>query len=197
LSNNPVSAPLMAWLAEREDVSVHCSPMTPAEVYALRPDIVVSYSYRHVLRREVLDVMPGRFVNLHVSLLPYNRGADPNAWSFLDDTPKGVTIHRIDAGIDTGPILLQREVSFDEVRDTLASSYRTLHEHIRTLFCDSWPAIRDRVIQPSPQIGAGTFHRSADLAPLRERLLGKEGWDVTIGQFRERYQQICLEGAGT
>jgi methionyl-tRNA formyltransferase len=138
--------------------------------------------------------MPGRFINLHVSLLPYNRGADPNAWSFLDDTPKGVTIHLIDAGIDTGPILLQQEVVFDEVHDTLAGSYATLHDRIRTLFCDNWAVIREGKIRAAAQTGAGTFHRTAELAALRERLLGAEGWDVAIPVFRRRYRQICLEG---
>jgi dTDP-4-amino-4,6-dideoxyglucose formyltransferase len=195
LSNNPVSTALIAWLADREDVCVHNSPLTAAALDAMRPDVVVSYSYRHILGREVLDSMPGKFVNLHVSLLPYNRGADPNAWSFLENTPKGVTIHLMDAGIDTGPILRQREVCFDELHATLAESYRTLHDEIQTLFCDSWPAIRKGTIRSTPQLGTGTFHRASDLAALRERLLGAEGWNVPIPLFRQRYRQICRAGA--
>lgn len=160
----------------------------------MRPDMVVSYSYRHILGREVLDVMPGKFVNLHISLLPYNRGADPNAWSFLENTPKGVTIHLMDAGTDTGPILLQREVSFDEARDTLAGSYGALHDEIRTLFCDNWRAIREGAIRSKAQIGTGTFHRAADFAAVRQQLLGIEGWNVPIPLFRMRYGQICRAG---
>ena len=48
-----------------------------------------------------------------MSYLPYNRGAHPNFWSFVNNTVKGVTIHEIDQGIDTGKIILQKSIKFD------------------------------------------------------------------------------------
>ena len=47
-------------------------------------------------------------INLHISYLPYNRGSYPNYWSFKENTPNGVSIHHIDDGIDTGPVLVQK-----------------------------------------------------------------------------------------
>ena len=54
-------------------------------------------------------------------------GQDPNLWSFIEDTPKGVTIHEIDEGIDTGDIIFQKEIVLNS-NETLASSYEKLQE---------------------------------------------------------------------
>jgi dTDP-4-amino-4,6-dideoxyglucose formyltransferase len=122
LTGGNVSRPLVEWLGEREEVSVSGERLGADDVASLAPDVIVSHSYPHILTRDVLVATPGWFVNLHVSLLPFNRDEDPNFWSFIDDMPKGVTVHRIDQGIDVGPILLQREVSFAASGETLAST---------------------------------------------------------------------------
>ena len=76
-------------------------------------DFGISYNYRHKINRPTIDYFDGKLINLHISYLPYNRGADPNLWSFIDDTPSGVTIHLIDEGLDTGPILIQKQPIFN------------------------------------------------------------------------------------
>ncbi len=191
LSNNQISAPLFRWLAEREDVTVLRGKISREHLGRLRPDWVVSYSYRHLLEDDVLRVLPGRFLNLHISLLPYNRGADPNTWSFLEDTPKGVSIHLIDAGIDTGPTLVQREIAFEDAGVTLAESYRSLHAQLRALFIENWACLRLGEIDPQPQTGAGSFHRSVEFAAMRDRLLGPQGWNVTVRLLKQRFQQMA------
>lgn len=195
LTNNDVSKPLFHWLSEREDVSMWQDKLLPSDILAIRPDLVVSYSYRHILKRDVLEILPNKFINLHIALLPYNRGADPNAWSFLDGTPKGVTIHIIDEGIDTGAILVQREVHFDETRDTLGGSYSYLQEQIQELFISNWFAIRNSGIVPSQQMSKGTYHHSREFSAIKELLMGSEGWAVTIQQFKQRYQQLQANNA--
>lgn len=176
-------------------MSVLCNRISAHDVGRFQPDWVVSYSYRHILGTDVLRTIPGKFVNLHISLLPYNRGADPNTWSFLEETPKGVTIHLIDPGIDSGPILVQRELTFEDTGVTLAESYQRLHAELHAMFIENWPAIRVGGIEPKAQIGAGTYHRSADLAALKDRLLGPEGWNIAIWLLKERYQQMSFPGA--
>src|SRR5262245_47929427 len=84
---------------------------------------IVSYGYRHILREPLLSAYAERIINLHISYLPWGRGADPNLWSWIEGTPKGVTIHAIDAGLDTGPIFVQRLVDFGS-SETLATSYQ-------------------------------------------------------------------------
>ena len=99
------------------------------DVYANLPkfDLVVSYSYRYIIRPYILNDYKGRIINLHISYLPYNRGADPNIWSFILDTPKGVTIHHMDEGLDTGDIIAQKLVPMS-ADETLESSYFKLRE---------------------------------------------------------------------
>ena len=71
---------------------------------------MVSYGYRKIVLADVIDKMAGEIINLHISYLPWNRGANPNFWSFIDDTPKGVTIHEMSADLDKGRILCQKEL---------------------------------------------------------------------------------------
>ena len=140
-------------------------------------DFIVSYGYRHIIGKDVLDLFPQRMVNLHISLLPWNRGADPNLWSFLEDTPKGVTIHLMDEGIDTGPVLAKREVEYEE-NDTLSSTYHRLSESMESLFIEIWPEIRGRRINFNPQPDGGSFHRLADKEPFMHLLT--EGWETPV-----------------
>lgn len=193
LTSGEAARPLADWLGQREALTVRETPVSAQEIAALAPDLIVSHSYRHILKRDVLAAAPDRFINLHISLLPYNRGADPNLWSFIDETPKGVSIHLIDEGIDTGALLLQREVSFDEDSETLGSSYATLQQTIGELFMENWPSLRDGRIALRAQSGAGTFHRATEFAALKDSLLGNDGWNVPIPVLRQRYRALSRE----
>jgi len=134
----------------------------------LRPEMGVSAFFGYLLRREILDLFPRGVINLHPALLPYNRGAHPNAWSILDGTPAGATIHMVDERIDTGDILAQRAVAADPT-DTAETLYRKLEEACIGLFADSWPAIRTGSLpRRSQSPSCGTFHRVRDLERLAE-----------------------------
>ncbi|MGY5789042.1 formyltransferase family protein len=187
LTNNSVSRPLIDWLQGENEITVFEEPLSLDLMDDLRPDLVVSYSYRHIIKQDVLSALPDRFVNLHISMLPFNRGADPNAWSFLDNTPKGVTIHYIDKGLDTGAIIAQRAVDFDEGIVTLGGSYATLQQEIQDLFKENWDVIRDGTTSKKVQVGRGSYHHSREFASIRDELMGAEGWGVTISTFRSRY----------
>lgn len=140
-------------------------------------EFVVSYGYRHLIRDEVIRRYPGRIINLHISLLPWNRGADPNLWSWVDDTPKGVTIHQVDAGLDTGPILIQEPVRFSGA-ETLASSYAVLRVAVESLFDRGWADLRTGHLRATPQTGTGSSHAARDKEPLMARL--PAGWDTPV-----------------
>jgi methionyl-tRNA formyltransferase len=142
-------------------------------------DFMVSYGYRHIIRQSIIESIKGRIVNLHISLLPWNRGADPNLWSFLEDTPKGVTIHYIDRGIDTGDIIAQKEVFFDVEIESLSTTYDQLSRCVEALFCEHWPAIMQGKANRTRQTASGTFHRMADKEPYLP-LLSAEGWNTPV-----------------
>lgn len=145
-------------------------------------EFLVSYRYRHIIRRPILDLFPSRAVNLHVSLLPWNRGADPNLWSFLDDTPKGVTIHYLDEGVDTGDIIVQKEVHFTSLEETLATTYAVLNQTIVGLFSQYAASIFARTCPREKQVGQGTLHRMADKKAYESLL--SHGWHTRVAALR-------------
>lgn len=140
-------------------------------------DFIISYGYRHILNKDLIEKFPRKIVNLHISLLPWNRGADPNLWSFLEDTPKGITIHYIDCGVDKGDIIAQREVEVLQ-DDTLRTSYERLTKEIQSLFQKEWPNIRCGNIRPIPQSVDGSYHRLRDRIPYEHLLTN--GWDTPV-----------------
>ena len=124
-------------------------------------EFIVSYGYPHIVTPEVIEHIHGKIINLHISYLPWNRGSDPDFWSLVDDTPKGVTIHYMDATLDTGDIIIQSTVEVDD-DDTLGSYYEKLHSEIIALFKEHWKAIRTGACNRTPQKQGGTYHRSTD-----------------------------------
>lgn len=175
----PKRETLFAWLTQNGDIVEQTEERLDINTGLLSGvEWLVSYGYRHILKPDILALFPARAINLHISFLPWNRGADPNLWSFLENTPKGVTVHLIDAGVDTGAILVQRKVSFSEPEETLASSYRKLSETIEALFCQSWEQIKAGQLQAYPQPAGGSFHRASD--KKRFELLLSAGWDTPI-----------------
>ena len=87
----------------------------------------------------------------------------PNIWSFIEDTKKGVSIHFIDEGIDTGDILFQKEVSFTKEEDTFEKTYHKLREEIECLFVENWHSIVSGDYIRTKQLHTGTFHLKKDL----------------------------------
>jgi methionyl-tRNA formyltransferase len=145
-------------------------------------DFLVSYGYRYILREEVLQKFPNKAINIHISFLPWNRGSDPNLWSFLEDTPKGVTIHYLDSGIDTGAILVQKEFNLFSNEDTLRSTYIKLSEMAVDLFMTNWINIRKQNLIPVPQTGEKSYHSLKDKNKY-ERFL-TQGWDTPVAQIQ-------------
>jgi hypothetical protein len=169
---------VLAHLRESEDVTAlgPSEPVTPAH----DARIAVSHGYRLILRRDVLDRIPA--INLHIAYLPYNRGADPNLWSVLEDTPAGVTIHHVDEGVDTGDLIARRRVALDDERDTLATAYAKLQAAMADLFREQWPAIAAGTAPRTPQPPGGTSHRVAERAGVEHLLT--HGWDTRLGALR-------------
>ena len=183
LSNNDNVKLLKDKLDKDYEVVLYHDKVTPEYIKELNPEIVISYNYSHIVKEDVIDLLGDKIINMHCSLLPWNKGASPNIWSFIDDTPKGVTIHVLEKGLDTGRLLLQEEVTFDEETETLASSYNKLQETIVDLLVLNLEDILDGNIVPTEQKGEGSYHRTSDLKAL---LNGREiDYNMTIKQFKE------------
>lgn len=89
-------------------------PEAVAYLGALQPDLMVVVGYGQIIPQNVIDLAPLGIINVHASLLPKYRGAGPIQWALAKgETRTGVTTMRIDAGLDTGDMLLKRETGID------------------------------------------------------------------------------------
>ena len=143
-------------------------------------DFVVSYGYRYILKKEIIGRFDCPIFNLHMSYLPYNRGAHPNFWSFYENTPSGVTLHLIDSGVDTGPIVAQRYVNFEDSDDTFVKTYAVLTSEMERLFLDNLDSILSDTWHAAIQHSNGTHHYMKDLPS------NFSGWDSNIKYEIER-----------
>jgi methionyl-tRNA formyltransferase len=178
------------WLeAQGEEVLYTEEKVDIQLVKGYNPDIIVSYNYRHILKKDILGIPEKGAINLHISYLPWNRGTHPNIWSFIEDTPKGVTIHYIDEGVDTGDILLQKEVLIEEENETLKTSYDMLHKVIQELFKSNWEKLRIGAIKSTPQPREGSLHYKKDSRAF-EAVIKETGWNMPIKRFKKRLKSL-------
>ncbi len=184
---------LADWLYDNgEDVVYIEDKINIEDIKKINPEFIISYNYKYIIPKGIIDYVKGKAINLHISYLPYNRGSYPNVWSFLEDTPKGVTIHYIDEGIDTGDIIVQKEVFIDEDKETLKSSYEILHREIQELFKKNWDSIKSGKITPRKQTGKGTIHFKREFS-IFEPLIIEKGWDTPIKELKEKWKKLKHE----
>jgi len=151
-------------------------------VIANRVDFIVSDRSRYLIKKDLIDYLPRKIVNLHPSFLPWNRGYHPNYWSIKENSPFGVTLHFIDEDIDTGNILAQLQCFYND-NDTLETTYERLRYFMVELFVDCWPLIREGNLPDNPQQPvSGSLHFKKDFAGIYEGL--PSGWDTPVRKIK-------------
>lgn len=134
----------------------------------LQPDIAISVYFGYIFKKSFLDLFPKGCINLHPAFLPYNRGAYPNVWSIIDDTPSGTTLHYVNEGIDSGDIISQKQIVVN-ITDTGETLYHRLESASVELFKETWPKILTDDIYPvSQNIHEGTYHKVKDVDKIDE-----------------------------
>ena len=157
------------------------------------PDLIISYGYRHILKGNILQTYKDKIINLHISYLPWNRGAYPNIWSAIDDTPHGITIHLIDEGIDTGDILYQKKIDIP-LSDSLRTAYEKLQSEIQDLFIKNWKEIENfkfTRIKQDHKLATLHFTKSSKILFKKLGILGN--WNLTMKETKERNDLRLLE----
>jgi len=129
-----------------------------AEIRALQPDLMVVVAYGQILPQTLLDVPPHGCLNVHTSLLPKYRGAAPIQWAIAYGDPEtGVTIMRMDAGLDTGPMLAVRRTPILPADDSQA-----LHDRLAMLgaelLAETIPGYVAGTIRPQAQPVEGSTY---------------------------------------
>jgi len=138
---------------------------------SLNPEFGIVVAYGKILPKEILEIPKHGCINLHASLLPKYRGAAPIQWALINgEKITGVTTMIIDEGLDTGPILLQKEVSIND-----EDNAETLSEKLSVvgaeLVIETIDKMRKRTITPKPQTGEITY------APQLKKDDGKINWN--------------------
>jgi len=133
-------------------------PEAMEKLRAWAPDAIVVAAFGQILRQDVLDLPEFGCINVHASLLPRWRGAAPiNAAILHGDEETGVTIMKMDAGLDTGPILSQRSVRI-QPEETAGSLFDKLSTLGADLLLDTLPKYFAGEIEPRPQPDEGATY---------------------------------------
>jgi methionyl-tRNA formyltransferase len=173
-----------------------------AQLDAINPNAIIVVGYGRLIPQWMLDLPPLGNINLHASLLPKYRGAAPIQWAIArGETVTGVTTMRLDAGLDTGDILLQQDhpVSPDDTAETVAPRLaeigaKLIVETLRGLQADSIrPQKQDNsqaTLAPilKKEDGLVDFSRSA--VEIFNRMRGFQPWPGAYTQFRGKNLQI-------
>ncbi len=151
---------------------------TWAAMAALEPDASVVAAYGKLLPRPVLDIPQLGCLNIHPSLLPRHRGASPVAAAILSgDGVTGVTVMLLDEGLDTGPVLAQRQahIARDETTDTLTSR---LFEMGADLAIEVLRGLAEGTMFPQAQ-----REEDATMSTRLDREAGRIDWSATAEQI--------------
>lgn len=121
-------------------------------------DLMILAWWPSIIKKEAIESVKKGWINMHPSLLPYNRGKHPYYWAINEGTPFGVTLHFIDKGVDTGPILFQKKIPV-KIIDTGESLYNKSLEEIVKLFKEVYSKITRLDFKPKKQSNQkATFH---------------------------------------
>ncbi len=141
------------------------------------PDLIIVLAFGQILRPALLEVPKWGAVNIHASLLPKYRGAAPIQWAILNDEPRtGLTLMRMDEGLDTGPILFQTETQILK-DETAGQLHDRLAELAGEMIIEALSAMAQGAIREQPQDNA-----SATYAPKIERPDCVIDWNQKAGK---------------
>jgi methionyl-tRNA formyltransferase len=181
-----ISAPPVKEAAIAANVPVHQpekirSPEARDLLQGLAPDCIVIIAYGQIIPASLLQIPRLGWINLHASLLPKYRGAAPINWAIANgETQTGLTTMRIDAGMDTGDMLLQEEIGIapEETAPELAES---MAEAGAPLMLETLRGIAAGKLAPRPQ-----NNDEATYAPLLKKEDGRIDWNRPAQEIYNR-----------
>jgi methionyl-tRNA formyltransferase len=156
-------------------------PESISTLRELAPELMVVVGYGQIIPQSIIDIPPHGILNVHASLLPKYRGAAPIQWAIANgETETGVTIMQIDAGLDTGDMLLKRSVEIgpDETAPELSARLAPLGAE---LLLETIQGIEDATVRREKQNDAEATH-----APILKKEDGLIDWSRPASQICNR-----------
>ncbi|MBI4745425.1 MAG: methionyl-tRNA formyltransferase [Deltaproteobacteria bacterium] len=155
------------------------------QLKALNPDVIVVVAYGQILSRDILDIPPRWCINIHASLLPEYRGSAPINWALINgEKVTGVTSMIVSETLDSGPVLLKKEVAIGEDDDVNA-----LHDKLSKaggeLLSETMNGIRKGDLTPVQQ-----NESEATYFPMLEKSDGLIDWHKTAEEIRNRIRGL-------
>ena len=154
-------------------------------IKTLNPEIVITIAYGQIIPEDLLNLPKYGWINVHFSSLPRWRGAAPVQWAILSsDTESGVTVFKLDKGMDTGPVYLTKTVSIepDETTELLLTRLSNIGAD---LAIQSLAVIQGGT-EPVAQLNSGVT-----LAPKINKNDGKINWNVNANEIFNRYRALA------
>jgi len=152
-----------------------------AQLQALHPDAIIVVGYGRIIPPWMLELPRYGNINVHASLLPKYRGAAPVQWAIAQgETVSGVTTMLLNEGLDTGDILLQKEMPI-RPEDTAVTYAPRLAEMGAELIVETLRGLEDKTIKPVPQ-----DHAQATLAPILKKEDGLVDFSRTAAEIQNR-----------
>jgi methionyl-tRNA formyltransferase len=153
-------------------------------IKALNPEIVITIAYGQLIPEELLNLPKHGWINVHFSYLPRWRGAAPVQWAILSaDKESGVTIFKLDKGMDTGPVYLSKSVSIEP--DETTELLLTRLSHIGADLAIQSLVVIQRGPEPVAQLNSGVT-----LAPKITKNDGKINWHENTSEIFNRYRAL-------
>lgn len=194
-------------VALRENIPVYQpkkvrDPEVIQKIRELAPDVLVVVAFGQIIPQEILDIAPYGCINVHGSLLPKYRGAAPIQWAVIDgEKESGVTTMQMDAGLDTGDMLLKTVVPLDE-KETGGSLFDKLSKAGADLLLKTLDALENGTVTPQKQgesptayakmltkdMGAIDWNRPAK--ELERLIRGLNPWPGTYTEYQGKTLKI-------
>jgi methionyl-tRNA formyltransferase len=153
-------------------------------IESIKPEVVITIAYGRIIPHELLEIPKYGWINVHFSLLPRWRGAAPVQWAILNgDKQTGITVFKLDKGMDTGPVYLEQAtpINDDENSDGLLNRLSQIGSD---LAIKSLELISEGVT-PKPQASIGIT-----LAPKISKNHGKIDWTQSSDQVVNRFRAL-------
>lgn len=147
-------------------------PQCIEELRKYEADVMVVIAFGQILPKSVLEMTPFGCINVHASLLPKYRGAAPIQWAVIDgEKVSGVTTMQMDEGLDTGDILLKKEIVLDE-KETGGSLHDKIAEEGAKLCVETLKALKAGELKREKQMESPTRY-----ARMLDKAMGNINWE--------------------